>query len=385
MKLFKKKAKSTSAVSVQTVSSPKNLHPFDELSNYMPCKDGEFRIYRLLREAVPIIDAAINKTVRLVGGFSIKCEDDAIKKEINEFLANVPVNACEHGIEAFIASYLDQMITYGTAIGEIVPNIQGTGIAALYNASLKHVELKTENSPIDLKVYVKDEKGKLVPVKAQEFIVISALNPEQSKIYGRSVLKGLPFVSKILLNIYHTIGVNWERVGNVRFAVTYKPNSDSGEKAYAKERAMQIASEWQRAMTGKTGVSDFVSVGDVSIKVIGADNQVLDSQVPVKQMLEQIVAKMGIPPFILGLSWSTTEKMSTQQADILTSELESYRRLLNPVISKVCSMWMAFNGYCEKFDIEWNNINLQDEVELANARLIAAKSEEIERRLEMQE
>ena len=31
------------------------------------------------------------------------------------------------------------------------------------------------------------------------------------------------------------------------------------------------------------GVSDFVSVGDVNIRVIGADNQVLDSEVPVRR------------------------------------------------------------------------------------------------------
>ena len=45
---------------------------------------------------------------------------------------------------------------------------------------------------------------------------------------------------------------------------------------------------------------------------------------------------MGIPPFLLGLTWSSTERMSSQQADILTSELEAYRRLLNPVIEKIC-------------------------------------------------
>ena len=47
-------------------------------------------------------------------------------------------------------------------------------------------------------------------------------------------------------------------------------------------------------------------------------------------------------------------------------------------------MWMAFNGYSERFKIEWDNINLQDEVELANSRLITAKAKEIEQRLEMQ-
>lgn len=46
-----------------------------------------------------------------------------------------------------------------------------------------------------------------------------------------------------------------------------------------------------------------------------------DSQVPVRQILEQLVARTGIPPFLLGLSWSSTERMSAQQADLMTSEI----------------------------------------------------------------
>ncbi len=65
---------------------------------------------------------------------------------------------------------------------------------------------------------------------------------------------------------------------------------------------------------------------------------------PVRQMLEQIVAKLGLPPFLLGLSWSSTERMSSQQADVLTSELEAYRRVLTPVVLKVCRTWLMLEG-----------------------------------------
>lgn len=165
----------------------------------------------------------------------------------------------------------------------------------------------------------------------------------------------------------------------MRFAVTYKPSGDVSERAFTRERAQQIADQWGKAMRNTGQISDFVSVGDVNIRVIGADNQVLDSEVPVRQILEQIVAKLSIPPFLLGLSWSSTERMSSQQADILTSELEYYRNLLNPVIQKICSLWLRLHGFEETFEVCWSNINLQDEVELANARLLRAQAEKTER------
>lgn len=381
LSIFRKKSANQS-LPVQTVNSNWNMNPFREMKKYVPgISSNEMRLYSLLRESVPIIDAAINKTVRLVGGFRISCENPEVEKKLNKFLSNIKVNSSSCGAESFMAIYLDQLLTFGTAVGEMVTDANGDTLSALYNANLNDVALTLGENPLDLKICRK-EKNRLYPLEYPELVIVSSLNAEPGNTYGTSILKGLPFVSGILLTIYNTLGVNWERVGNLRFAVTYKPGPDAGEKAYAKERVMQVASEWQKTMSPSGPLSDFIAVGDVDIKVIGADNQILDSQIPVRQMLEQIVAKLSIPPFLLGLSWSTTEKMSTQQADILTSELEYYRRILNPVISRICNMWLKLNGYFAEFDIIWDNINLQDEVELANARLTMAKAVEIEKRLE---
>ena len=202
-------------------------------------------------------------------------------------------------------------------------------------------------------------------------------NPEPGKIYGTSVLKGLPFVSDVLLKIFNTLGLNWERVGNVRFAVTYKPQNDTIDKAYAQERAVQVAKEWSNAMKSGGPVKDFVAVGDVSIKAIGADNQILDSEIPVRQLLEQIVAKLGIPPFLLGLNWSTSERMSYQQADILTSEIDSYRREITPVINRICRTFLSMHGYGCDFRVEWDNLTLQDISLMAQSELYRAQTDRI--------
>ena len=103
---------------------------------------------------------------------------------------------------------------------------------------------------------------------------------------------------------------------------------------------------------------------------------------PIRHITEQIVAKLSVPPFLLGLSWSTTERMSSQQADILTSELECYREILNPVIERIARVYLSLNGIDEKVTVKWTHINLQDELELSEARLNKANALRIEKEIE---
>ena len=122
----------------------------------------------------------------------------------------------------------------------------------------------------------------------------------------------------------------------------------------------------------------FRSVGDVEIKVIGGDAPILDSKVPVQQILEQIVAKTGIPPFMLGLSWNSTERMSAQQADMLTTEVTALRRTLTPALERVCRLWLRMHGFACPFAVVWDDINLQDQVEEATAYLYREQARKLQ-------
>lgn len=351
-----------------------NVHPYSFLFNSGSEKTNR-NLYSSLREAIPIIDASIQKLVRLVGTFSIECAEENIGDQINKFLSDVNVGTLSKGINAFMTSYLDQLLTYGTAVGEMI--VDGDKIVSLYNADLDSVELSYGKSPLNVEISCDNGAGHFVPIKYPQLVLVSTLNPKPDEIYGTSLLKGLPFVSDILLKIYNTMGTNWERIGNIRYAVTYKPQNDSTDRAYAKQRAQQVAEQWGKTMQSSGPVKDFVAVGDVNIRVIGADNQILDSEVPVRQMLEQIVAKLGVPPYILGLNWSSTERMSSQQADILTTEIEYYREILNPIIRKICNMFLHLKGYDSEFNIVWNDITLQDELQLAQAKYYNAQAENL--------
>jgi hypothetical protein len=364
---------------VQTVAKDKENSLF-AYSRFEAQSRAERELYSSLRESVPVIDAAICKIVRLIGKFEIITDDSRAQVIADDFLKTVQTNGSSKGMLGFLYTYLDELLTYGEAVGEMVLRKDGRGVAALYNASLDDVEIKADKSPLELLV-CRNDCGVITPVANQNLVLATLLNPKAGTIYGTSVLRSLPFVSSILLRIFSSLKTNWERVGDIRFAVTYNP--DSSGTVFTKESAKLIADEWKKAMRSDS-VCDFVSLGDVSVKVIGAESQMPDCEVPVKQIMEQILAKLGIPPFLLGISWSSTERMSEQQADILTSELEYYRTVVEPVISRVISTQLRLNGYNCSFRIEWNDINLQDAVELSQARLNNAQAMQIEKEIGME-
>jgi len=333
-------------------------------------------LYRGLRESVPIIDAAIMRLVRLVGGFTVTCEDEAVQQRLNDTLEMISVGGTQRGIAAFISSYFEQLLTYGTAIGELVLREDGEP-AALWNVPLEGITFRRAKDGITVEICT-GEQGKLRAAPHPELLCCSVLNPAPGALTGNSLLKGLPFVAGVLLQIMDTIGLNWERLGNVRFAVTYHPGNDPTEQARAGERTKIIAEEWEKAMREGAAVRDFIAAGDVRISVIGGDVPLPDSQTPVRQLLEQVVAKTGLPPFLLGLTWSSTERMSSVQADLLTSELESYRRTLTPVIVQLCKTILRLWGESAHCTLAWNDITLADEIDLSRARLARAQAARIE-------
>lgn len=375
MTLFKRKKPSASAAAPELVSAQR----FNENAAALPAavEPCEKELYDRLRFAVPVIDAAIMKIIRLVGGFRVVCSDERFQDDLENFLHNVPVGLTGRSVGCFADNFLDSMLTYGSAVAEIVHDNAEKRIAGIWIGDVSEIRVENGGSPFVRNYMVKAPDGTRHRIAHPERILYASLTG------GRSLLRGLPALSSILLRIYQCIGQNYDRVGNVRYAVTYKPPSGSGDMMYSRERAQQIAREWADGMNcAKYGqVKDFIAVGDVDIKVIGAENQLIDTNIPVRQLLEQLIAKLSIPPFLLGLNWSSTERMSSQQADILTSELEYYRRLLTPVICEVASAYLCSVGADCSCRIEWDNINLQDETALAEARLKNAQAMEIENRL----
>ena len=371
---MKRKRKENKVVAQACQLRSTHGYPFGALNGVVTLGSGEDRLYRQIREAIPVLDAAVGKLVRLSSGFCVRCKDHGAQERMDRFLETVPTGHGQVGMDSFLAGYMDSLLTVGRAVGEIV--VGGGKVQGVCWGDVTKLQAYENGNCLDIELWGPDAKGQMRPLPYQQLLLFTTLNPEPGHPYGVSIFRGMPFLAEILMKIYSAIGTNWERAGNVRYSVICK-DSDGLDPVQAAQRGDQIAKEWTRAMEdGKNGtVRDFVAVGDVQIKVIGGEAPILDSQVPVRQIMEQLVAKTGLPPFLLGLNWSTTERMSTQQADILTSELWALRRTVEPVVRKVCRMYLAMEGLDDRVEILWNDISLQDITEEAQAELAKAQAE----------
>ena len=349
------------------------VHPFGAMRTFTPLGGGEEQVYRQMREAIPVLDAAVGKMVRLCGGFEARCRDAGAQQRLNAFLRTMPCGRGQMGIESFLSGYLDSLLTYGRAVGELV--VAGGHLRAVCWGDVTSLEVQEGDNPLEMVLWGRDAHGVMRPLPYQHLLLFTTMHPEPGHPYGVSMFRGMPFLADILLKIYHTVGVNWERAGNIRYSVTC--GGENLDPAAAQERGRLVAQEWSKAMEDSQNgtVRDFVAVGDVQIKVIGGEAPILDSQVPVRQILEQLVAKTGLPPFLLGLNWSTTERMSTQQADLLTSELWALRRMVEPAMGKICRTFLALEGLDDQVEIVWDDISLQDITQEAQAALYQAQAE----------
>ena len=183
-----------------------DTHPFGAMRGFVPLGGGEERVYREMREAIPVLDAAVGKMVRLCGGFEVKCKSPEAQERLNDFLANMPCGRGQMGIESFLSGYLDSLLTYGRAVGELI--VAGGRLRAVCWGDVTKLEVQEGENPLETVLWGMDKNGLMRPLPYQHLLLFTTWHPEPAHPYGVSMFRGMPFLADILLKIYNTIGVN---------------------------------------------------------------------------------------------------------------------------------------------------------------------------------
>ena len=359
-------------------------------------------LYEALREAVPVIDAAINRMVTLDGIIRVNGENEHLVKKIRVWMKNVQVNDLQTGFQAFYSGMGNELYEQGFSIGEPVMSKDKRSIAGLRVADSKGVifrrtdrnletwyrkptakrgrmdgtdqverVLRNNYNGNDILSYLTKTGFKKIE---GDHLVYAGLHNEADNPYGVSLLRSMEFVSKVLLTIDNATLHSWERFGDPVFDVVYKTKSKLTPEQLETRRktiADNIKSAMESKISGKA--VDFVNAigvnDELTIKVLGGEGQVLEIEQPAKHILEQIVAKTGLPPWILGYVWGTAERLALKQAELLMQESKTRFELRQPGLEKIVAMHLRAQGET------WNDGDWYLEQELPNMQDVVAQAQ----------
>lgn len=385
---------------------------------YLRKVSGDF--YEILREGIPIIDSAIRRLISLNGTIKIIGDNGALVRELEDFCLNVPVNDMQTGIHAFLENMSNETFEQGFAVAEFIATPDLKDIAGLRVADAKQIVFrKNANGGVDIwyrypgnlptRTYGRPEsiveqiltatynqsvwinglwEEKLTPDNKLYF----SINNENSDPYGVSIMRSMEFVSKILMTIQNSLANVWERFGDPIYHVNYKTTKRDIGGTDVEARRQKLQADFQAAINSKrSGKSaDLVTAinadADITIEIIGHDNQILEVGVPSRHVLEQIVSKTNLPAWMLGLYWSTTERMATLEVESALQDakirqlamLPEFIRLFSTVLKLRGRKWKTITTDVDKPG-DWGMIfetpNLRDLVSQAQARFLNAQAD----------
>ena len=386
MKLFGFEITRSRQGAKQETRSPWQLRPNDGqgpftryFQNFIPRKI-ESTFYEFLREAIPIIDAAINRLASLDGHIIVKGENEALVDEIREWMDNVSVNDIQRGMQSFHQNVSSEAFEQGFGLGEFVVDKKRTDIVGLRVADSKYIKFKRTDTGIN--IYQKADTDIQERLLNPNNLLYFSINNENQNPYGTPLLRSCEFVSKILATLQNSLANVWERFGDPSYSIIYKTSKRDGADLAARRKT--IEDEFNAAIRAKReGKSaDFIRAIDqsseIKIDVIGAAAQLLEFEIPSRHILEQIIAKTGLPPWMLGMHWSTTERISDSEAEMLLADVATRQAAKMPRFSFLVKTLLLLRGRTWKkgdWWLEWAQVNLKDIVKQAQARFLNAQAD----------
>jgi hypothetical protein len=342
--------------------------------NYSP----EF--YKLIRLTIPPLAAAVRKLTLLCGDLE-PSGPDALVQDLARWMQTVEVNRVERGFNLWENNDCRDLLTYGRAAGEIVLTNDRKDIYRLVNIEPPTLRLIPNRDTGEISIGQAQAAGQIVMLD-RSLVTYEVHQSEGGDPRGTSLFSGIQFPAEIVLTIEHAVKRNWERIGAPGFLLVIQPGANwSGNPDMAQATADAVLTKWNDAQLARRQgkIQDFSFVGDLKVITIGADGQVLDMAVPYRSLMEQIISQTDLPPWMFGFSWSTTERMSSTQAEMLVATIEGLRSERRSALLYVLELRQRLAGLpFEEIEWKWSNITLTDMLDESRARQTHALAHKVE-------
>lgn len=353
-------------------------------NSYIP-PNQSLPLYDRLRETLPFLDVVPSIYYRMLGDFEIDTYGkENLKQKLQTFKERVQVGWYGMGFNNFLYQLLDGGIGSGMGIAEAVPEKSMSDINRLVIADPNSIVFVQKDGRLRL---AQKAEFDFTPTIFENTDYIYYIAPDQRKGHpqGYSIYFSLPFVAQILYRMEKSIDNTICRIGDPTFIAGFEADKDVNE-TMIKDGTTGFITSFKKAMVArKQGqVRDifFSAVGaKLKVDMLGNGKFIEGLEFPMNMMINQCVAKFGVPHRWLGFPKAEGMNSSASQVDLdmLTVKNDANRACLDPVIDRIFSLYLTLTGDAgAKWTYHWNAPTLFDEKEQAMARNFNAMAAEKE-------
>lgn len=332
---------------------------------------------------IPLLRRTVSVLSQFVGEPELRAGNDQQTEELQAWARTVPVGYVGRGLQTWLVDHLSQALVYGYAVGEAeIPPLRDT-VGRLWSYRSD-------------KFYFESDAAGALTIKQRDTVQSSGLNPltavsttydpQGCDPHGQSLFLALPTVAQTWLDMLFAYRATWRRNGIVSWHWNWEPPETLDDPSGDVGAAVidRLESGWNDAMKSQAvdGIAkDFFTVGKITGEPLGAKSEVMDIETAKRAIVEELVVATGIPPWLLGYTWSTTERLSQQQADMLLATIDGLRRCVEGAVWHLAQLRQHLAGVPGEVEIEWPAVNLQDATEAAKAKLAEAQAMETTERV----
>lgn len=372
-------------------------------------EETSLRLMRQLYLQIPIMRRAISILAGMVGVPELTGEDDAHTEALEAWARDVRVGWNGRGLRSWLTDHVGQTLWYGYGVAEAEAEPDASDVFRLwsyrspnfrfqawdketlelfgggsYAAGLNLKAPPEAATRPTLQVIQRNALGGEVPLNPFTSAV-STYDPEGSDPRGQMLFLSCPTVAQVWTTTLQAHGAMQRRMGIPIYVVSWNPPAtfedirvpDTGKyesQVFLEEVEAKIA-EMVKGQVERGVARDLALYGDVKVSILGADGHSQDFQVSKRQLLEEIVVASGIPPFLLGYSWSSTERMSQVQERALVNTVDQIRAAVEPAVRAFVDLQQLLAGETRPYELEWPDVGIREMVDSARAALMDAQAE----------
>lgn len=358
--------------------------------------------YRALRVLYPLIDRAIYRTIEVTGDVTINAKTPQLQALADEFLRDFTCETFKlNGFPAVNKGYnryLDTVQSYAYEGTRIVRELLTDDAGRVTGAYIPEPSTITfrQGASGSYDAFILD-RNKYQKLEANQYLDLFYVRLTNSDPDAGSVLEGLGYLIENVLSILSSVSNYYVRVGDPSFFVQVQEESGKqinplrnptgiSKSSVINSIASKMSTLFKGRQEGKTGdiIEDIPEGYMVDIKTIGSDalKTGLDVSPAIKTIDENIVAKFGIPSWMLARYWSTSEALGKVEIILLKSDAKSRQKAIETgIVHKDFEMWLLTRGYSQysakDYELEWEGIDFADSLQVAQIEKTEAETDKI--------